>query len=54
VSVAPAGSATTATAAATRELVARRLDERRSAGDAFFAGAAPVLATLCHHMAERG
>jgi D-sedoheptulose 7-phosphate isomerase len=53
VSVAPAGSATTATAAATRELVARRLDERRSAGDAFFAGAAPVLATRCHHMAER-
>jgi D-sedoheptulose 7-phosphate isomerase len=53
-SPATAASAASAAAAATAEqLVARRLDERRTAGDAFFADAAPVLAALCHRMAER-
>ena len=39
--------------AAVRELLERRLQERRSAGDAFFATQAPRLARLCHRMAER-
>ena len=35
------------------ELARRRLRERTDAGEAFFTGAAPQLAELCHRMAER-